>query len=258
MWNNGSLTPTSTFFGNFSSSHSIFVAVTGEVYFDNTNAISGVEKWVTGTNSSVPAMYNVPQCRGLAIDVNNVLYCSMGDFDQVVAKSLSSTQSTLAIVAGTGCRGSAANMLSFPHGIFVDTNLDLYVADCYNNRIQLFRSGQSNGITVAGSGSTNVTITLYHPTDVILDADRYFFIVDHGNNRIVGSGPNGFRCVAGCSRLRGVASNLLYNPQRLAFDNYGNIYVTDWKNNRIQKFLLLNNTLSKYCKICLLRANIDI
>ena len=45
-------------------------------------------------------------------------------------------------------------------GIFVDINLDLYVADYYNHRIQLFRLGELNGITVAGNTSLNTTITL--------------------------------------------------------------------------------------------------
>ena len=245
VWKNGSSTPTNAFFGNFSASLSIFVAATGDVYFDNSNHSGQIEKWIKSTNLSVPAMYSSQSCRGLFIDVNNILYCSMGDRDQVVSKSLSNTLDTLTIVAGTGCRGSAANMLSFPHGIFVDTNLDLYVADCYNHRIQLFRSGQSNGTTVAGSASVNITITLNAPTDVILDGDGYLFVADHQNRRIIGSGPYGFRCVAGCSGSSGAAANQLNGPQRLAFDNYGNLFVTDWLNSRIQKFILLNNTLSK-------------
>lgn len=245
VWKNGNSTPTSAFWGNFSMSLSIVVATTGDVYFDNTNPGGQVEKWITGTNISVPAMYSSQSCGGLSIDVNNILYCSMGDRNQVVSRPLSSTSYTLTIVAGTGCSGSASNMLNFPHGIFVDTNLDLYVADCYNHRIQLFRSGQFIGITVAGSASVNITITLDRPTDVILDGDGYLFIVDHGNSRIVASGPYGFRCVAGCSGSSGSATNQLDRPQRLAFDSDGNFFVTDWWNNRIQKFILLNKTLSK-------------
>ena len=83
---------------------------------------------------------------------------------KVVTKSLNSISNTTTIIAGTGCSGSTSNQLYYPFGIFVNFNLDLYVADSqYNNRIQLFRFGELNGITVAGNTSVNTTITLNSP-----------------------------------------------------------------------------------------------
>ena len=151
---------------------------------------------------------------------------------------------TWTIVAGTGTAGFTSSMLDNPHGIFVDINFDLYVADCSNNRIQLFQLGRSNALTVAGSTAAG-TITLNCPTAIVLDADKYLFIVDNGNHRVVGSGPDGFRCVVGCSG-GGAAANQLYYPSCLSFDSYGNLYVADQGNSRIQKFIVLNKTLSKF------------
>ncbi len=102
--------------------------------------------------------------------------------------------------------------------------------------------GQLSGTTVAESA---ITIALNQPSGVVLDADNYLFIVDCGNNRIIGSGPNGFRCVAGCSGLSGSSANQLYSPGMLSFDSYGNIFVTDRDNNRIQKFLLATSSCGK-------------
>ena len=141
--------------------------------------------------------------------------------------------------------GSASNMLNSPWGIFVDINFNLYVADCYNHRIQFFRSGELKGTTLAGANASG-TITLKYPSSVVLDADGYLFIVDSDNHRIVGSGPTGFRCVVGCSNTTGTASNQLYYPQTMAFDSYGNIYVIDEANSRIQKFTLSTNSCSMY------------
>jgi hypothetical protein len=198
------------------------------------------------TNSSVPAMYVGSACYGLFVDINDILYCSIRDLHQVVTKPLNSVSNTLTIIAGTCFSGSSSYMLDSPYGIFVDINFDLYVADCVNNRIQLFQSGQLNGTTVAGSGSLNTTITLKHPTGIVLDADSNLFIVDRDNNRIVGSGPNGFQCLVGCNIAPGSASNQLYSPQSMVFDSYGNMFVTDQNNNRIQKFLLSTNSCGKY------------
>jgi DNA-binding beta-propeller fold protein YncE len=137
-------------------------------------------------------------------------------------------------------------MLDRPQGIFVDTRLNLYVADCNNDRIQLFQSGQLNGTTLAGNGATGTT-TLSCPNGVVIDADGYLFIVDRNYNRIVGSGSNGFRCIVGCTGVIGSASNQLSAPFALNFDSYGNIFVLDAFNNRVQKFLLMANTCGEFC-----------
>ena len=169
----------------------------------------------------------------------------MAQAHQVVTHALNSSSNTLTIVAGVGVSGNASHTLNEPQGILVDTNLDLYVADSRNGRIQLFRHGETNGITVAGSGSTPTTITLSSPTAIILDANKYLFIADCNQDRIVGSDPNGFRCIVGCSGGSGSASNRLYKPWSLSFDSYGNIFVADQMNRRIQKFSLMTNSCSK-------------
>ena len=184
------------------------------------------------------------ECSGLFVDINNNLYCSQNSLHQVLRKSLNVTSSALTIVAGTGCTGSASHLLAHPRGIFVTQNLDLYVADSSNDRVQLFRSGELNGTTVVGSQASG-TIVLNCPTAVVVDADGHLFITDQYNHRIVGSGPYGFRCVAGCSGTSGSGSDSLNNPSSLSFDRDGNIFVADQNNSRIQNFLLLNNICSK-------------
>ncbi len=245
VWFNNSINPTQTISGGLSTPIGIFVTSNGDIYVDNGASNGRVDKWTLNANASVPVMYVSSACYGLFVDINNTLYCSINNRHQVVAKSLNSISNITTIIAGTGTSGSASNMLSYPFGIFVDTNFDLYVADSFNNRIQLFRLGELNGTTIAGNRSVNITITLNCPTVIVLDADNYLFIVDEYNNRIIGSGPNGFRCLVGCFGSSGSASNQLSYPVSLSFDSYGNMFVVDNGNSRIQKFILLNNTLGK-------------
>ena len=228
--------------------YSLFVTISGDIYVNNDTSSGQINKFTLNSTIGVPTMYTCGWCYDIFVDLDNTLYCSMEMLHQVVAKSLKSNSNALTIVAGTGTVGSTSNELDHPTGIFVDRNFDLYVADDRNHRIQLFRSGQLNGITVAGTGSLNVTIALSYPTGVVLNGDGYLFIADNGNSRIVGSGPNGFRCVVGCNNSRGSASNQLDSPDSLSFDSYGNIFVADFWNNRIQKFILMTNSCSKYEK----------
>jgi hypothetical protein len=243
VWLEGSTAPTRNISGNLSVPYSVFVTDNYDVYVDNGEANYMVNKWSLNSTNGVAAMYVCKGCYGLFIDINNNLYCSMYNGHQILSKSLNSRLNVWSLVAGTGSAGSASNMLNSPCGIFTDTNLDFYVADSSNNRIQKFPFGQLNGTTVAGATVVG-TITLNKPIAVVLDADGYLFISDDYGHRIVGSGPYGFQCIAACSGA-GSSSTALDYPVGLGFDTYGNIYVVDWGNSRIQKFLLANNSCGK-------------
>ncbi|CAF1465039.1 unnamed protein product [Adineta steineri] len=246
MWEEESVNPTKVITGNFTDSESLSVTSSGDIYIDDGFKNGRVQKWIAQTNTFVTVMNVNSSCYGLFVDINDTLYCSMTQHHQVLKRSLNdSVMTSNRVAAGTGIRGSAPNQLYSPHGIFVDVNFDLYVADCYNNRVQLFQSGESNGITVAGSTSLNPTITLRCPSGIILDAEKYLFIVDSGNDRIVGSSLNDFRCLVGCDES-GSQSNQLYNPFSFSFDRSGNMFVTDSYNHRIQKFQYFEESCSKF------------
>ncbi|CAF1393885.1 unnamed protein product [Adineta steineri] len=243
IWQEESVNPTKIIPGNFSKPVSLFVTSNGDIYVDDGYDNGRVQKWSVETNNFSTVMNVNSSCYGLFIDINDILYCSIFGHHQVVKRSLNDAVMTSnRIAAGTGTQGSVSNQLDNPRGIFVDVNLDLYVADCGNDRVQLFQSEVPEGITVAGSESDNPSITLYCPSGVILDAEKYLFIVDQYYHRIVGSSFGGFRCLVGCYGV-GSQSNQLNSPSSLSFDRSGNMFVTDQYNHRIQKF----KYLKRYC-----------
>ena len=242
IWlNENHLYPTKTISGNLSDPLSLFVTTNGDIYVDNGKK-GRVDKWTRENERWISVMNITLRCYGLFVDIYENLYCSMYHNYRVDKRW---SNGTTIIVAGTGVQGSQSDMLDYPYGIFVDINLDLYVADASNHRIQLFRLNQRNGITVAGNGSTKLTIELIYPTGIVLDGDQHLFIVDNNNHRIIGSDENGFRCIFGCSG-GGSTNNKLYFPVSMSFDSYGNIYVTDQSNNRVQKISLSKKSDRKY------------
>ncbi|CAF1250224.1 unnamed protein product [Adineta steineri] len=242
IWSNESLYSSKIIYANLSNPYSIFVTTNGDIYVDNGYRYGRVDKWTKDGNDRSTVMYVNSSCNGLFVDTNDTLYCSINSLNQVVKKLLNDPSSTSTVAAGGNVSGSTPDMLKSPYGIFVDTNFDLYVADCGNDRIQLFSLGQLNGTTVAGNGSVNPTGILNCPSGIVLDADNQLYIVDSYNNRIVRSGPNGFQCIIGCSNQSGSTPDKLSFPRTLYFDSYGNIFVTDYGNNRTQRFDLLNNS----------------
>ena len=248
VWSEGNLTSTRNISGNLLNSSSLFVTATGDIYIDSFHTIGGVSQITLNLTIHISRMNMCQQCWDIFIDINNMLYCSLSDRHQIIAKSLINDSSRSTIVGGTGSAGSTSTTLHYPRGIFVDIALNLYVADCGNNRVQLFSSGKLSATTIVGNGSLNVTITLNCPTSIILDGNNYLFIVDSGNNRIVGSDANGFRCIIGCSGSSGSVSYQLNHPWAISFDSSGSVFVSDQGNNRIQKFSIMTDSCGKYAK----------
>ena len=242
IWlNQSSVNPTKTISSGLSDLRSIFVTTNGDIYVGDGGTNRRVDKWIAQNETWIPVVSFQSFCADLFIDIYESLYCSLVT-NHRIDKQLSNGKTI--IVAGTDVRGSSLEMLDSPWGIYVDINLDLYVADSLNHRIQLFRLSQRNGITVAGKGSSAVTIELLYPTGIILDGDQYLFIVDSHNNRIVGSNEYGFHCIFGCFD-QSSTNNKLSNPLSMSFDSYGNIFFTDTANHRIQKLHLSKKSYRK-------------
>jgi hypothetical protein len=245
IWSEGQSVPSRNITTRLNSPFAIFASVAGDVFVDNGYTNQRVDVWRSNAVNGTSAMFVKRACYGLFVDISNTLYCSMYDQHQVAVTSLNSDSNSWTVAAGDDCSGSSSNRLYNPWGIFVDFDLNLYVADFGNDRIQFFSSGQVTGTTVAGAAAPG-TITLNNPTGVILDGDGYMFIVDNYAHRIIGSGPNGFRCIVGCAEIGSDAHQLRY-PVGLSFDSHGNIFVADKDNHRIQKFNLVPmGTPSKY------------
>ena len=90
--------------------------------------------------------------------------------------------------AGGNGDGSAANQLSWPAGVAVDGDGNLYVADQNNHRVQMFPPGSTSateGITVAGgNGYGPAANQLGHPADVAFDTDGNLYVADQYNMRV--------------------------------------------------------------------------
>jgi hypothetical protein len=250
-WKNGSFTKSNDS-TNLSHPYGLFVSTSGSVYVDNAARNNRVDRWFSNGTRDSPMMNLSSSCYGLFLDYNDTLYCSVA-VGHVVLKKLWDSPPNLpaTFAAGNGSAGSSAELLDGPRGIFVDSDLNLYVADANNHRIQRFHSSSSIGTTLLDN-SMSSTIRLSYPTSVTMDADGFLYICDLGYHYIVGQGPNGFRCIVGCTGSTGLAANQLSAPSSFAFDSHGNIYVSDRDNHRIQKFLLATNSCKKfvYQSIC--------
>jgi DNA-binding beta-propeller fold protein YncE len=129
-----------------------------------------------------------------------------------------------------GKEGDEAAQFSFPYGIAVDAQGQIYVADSNNGRIQLFdRAG--NLIDLIGRGARG---ELGIPRGIAVDDSGRLFVVD-----LTGHTVEVWDIAAAPRRLfvfgeSGFGNGQLAYPNGLALDTTGRVYVVDRSNNRVQ------------------------
>ncbi len=141
-----------------------------------------------------------------------------------------------------GTQGSGAGQFSFPRGVAVDGQGNVYVADTNNDRIQKFTK---NGIFLTQWGTLgNGDGQFSRPVDVVVDSNGHVYVVDSINSRIQKFDSSGTFLSQWGSEGNGDGQFL--DPQGVAVDGSGNVYVADTRNNRIQKFDSNGTFLSKW------------
>ena len=232
--------PTNTFTDSFSL-WNLVVTIEGDIQVDKGTLRHSLYQWWSYSAFNYTFKRDLRECAYLFIDVYSSVYCAIDKEHQVIKIVFSSNSSTDTTIFGQGKNDSTSDSLSSPSGLFVDKELNLYVADTGNHRIQRFENGSNNATTVAGN-TTLGDIGLRFPTGVVVDTHGHLFIADSGNNRIIRSEVTGFRCIVGCSRNAGSAFDQLDHPRALWFDTSGNMFVLDQDNDRIQKFYLATSS----------------
>jgi sugar lactone lactonase YvrE len=191
---------------------------------------------------------------GLAVNAAGTILYIADAPNNVIRKVTSGTITTIAGLgpASGGFSGDGGNAtaaaLNYPTGVALDSAGNLYIADSGNHRIrQISTSGTIStiaGTTTFGFNGDNLpanSTSLYLPKSVAVDAQGNVYIADTGNQRIrkitagvittiAGNGNTGYTGDKGPA-----ASALINNPQGIAADANGNIYIADTNNNVIRK-----------------------
>ena len=221
------------------------------VYKISTVAGNGTYGFSGDGGAATAAQFLFPN--GVATDAAGNLY--IADFGNHRIRKVSAN-GIITTIAGTGTYGFSGDggvatsaQLYEPSGVATDAAGNLYIADFGNNRI---RKVSDNGIitTIAGTGTSGfsgdggvaTSAELNFPIGVATDAAGNLYIADTGNNRIrkvsakgiittiAGTGTYGFTGDGGVA-----TSAELYEPNLVATDAAGNLYIADSCNNRIRK-----------------------
>ena len=160
-----------------------------------------------------------------------------------------------------GDNNTATNAsMKYPFGVAADAAGHVYLADTLNNRVRevnlftgIIRTVAGNGVRDYGGDAGQATAAkLYSPNGLAVDSLGHLFIADTGNNRVrevdlatgiittvAGTGVSGYTGDNGPATLA-----RLNQPDGVAMDSSGNLYVADTLNNVVRQVVLSSNTIS--------------
>ena len=158
--------------GMFLDAHGIYISADDHIYLGNRDAhqvvkctLDGQVVMTLGTAGvpSFPGPFNHPA--DVAVGPNGDIYVADGYGNSRVHRFSANGQ----LILSWGSPGKGPGEFSVPHGVWVDRNDRVYVADRENGRVQLF--------TPEGEFIDQWT-NFFRATDVYVDADDIVYVTD--------------------------------------------------------------------------------
>ena len=182
---------------------------------------------------------------GIAVDGSGNIYVT-DTYNYRVEKFNSSGvyQSQIGCASGACASGSGNGQFTLPTGIAIDAGGNIWVVDFSSNRVEKFNSsgvyqsqlGCASGACSTGSGNGQFNF----PEGIAIDSSGNIWVTDYDNYRVEEFNSSGaylsqIGCASGaCSS--GSGNGQFSSPFGIAADAGGNIWVTDYINNRVEKF----------------------
>jgi sugar lactone lactonase YvrE len=181
---------------------------------------------------------------GLAIDnENRLLYVSDAEQDLVLVYDADPPYKLLRKIGKPGTKHTSTEPGEFakPTGVAVDQEGNLYVADTWNNRVEVF---DADGEFIRSFGKPGDGPGYFaRPKGIAIDSDNHVWVADAVQNRVQVFTPEGQLLIwmGGFGMLPGQFQSLV----NLTIDKNNRVYTTEQLAGRMQIFQYTNNAQAK-------------
>ena len=234
------------------------------LFFSCTNNNNASEKTKSGKSfatyelvkdwPTLPEGFQLGQVTGVDVDTSQNLVLIhragrvWGIFDEKFPDTPISANTILVLDSKTGkpLANWGANIFIMPHGLTVDHENHIWVTDVGLQQVLKFTKDGRLLMTFGEKRmSGNDSAHFNYPTDVAVAKDGSFYVSDgYGNSRVIKFSREG-KYLFEWGR-KGNGEGEFDTPHAIDLDSYGNVYVADRENNRIQKFDPNGNFLKQW------------
>lgn len=144
-----------------------------------------------------------------------------------------------------GSHGSGEGQIASPHGLAVDAEGNVWVADTENNRIEEFNAKGEYVLQFGSHGSGKGELA--SPRGLALDGEGNVWVADTGNNRIEEFDSKGKYVFQ--FGTYGTEAGKLNGPRGVSVDSAGVVWVADTGNNRVDRFSATGKYQSAYTSL---------
>lgn len=202
----------------------------------NQDSYELVEDW-----PKLPEGFGLGNPTGLGIDSNHnilVFHRASRVWQEPMPETRIQEHTILTLDQQTGeiLKSWGADIFIMPHGLEVDKENNIWVTDVALHQVFKFSADGNLLLTlgepkVPGNDSEHFNL----PTDVAVAGDGSFYVSDgYGNSRVIKFSGDG-KYLLEWGKF-GDKQGEFKTPHGIDLDKYGNVYVADRENNRIQKF----------------------
>jgi sugar lactone lactonase YvrE len=233
--------------------------------------IAGAPGSSDGTGAE--AQFNYPQ--GIAADGAGNLYVA-DSANHIIRKVVVATATVTTIAGLVGMPGSAdgpgtAARFNYPSAVVLDSAGKLYIADRNNSVVRQIVLATGMVSTIAGTASmssgvdgASATARFNMPAGAASDSAGNLYIADTGDStlRQVVMATGAVSTLAGTAGLPGSTSGTgpaarFRNPEGVATDGTGNLYVADTGNSLIRKVVLATGAASTLAGAASMQGSTD-
>ncbi|CAF4269205.1 unnamed protein product, partial [Rotaria sordida] len=140
---------------------------------------------IGGSSGSNASQFRTPV--DIALGSSNTFYITDYLNHRVQYWKIGNLSGTTVAGQASASAGTTAAYLSYPTGLYVDSNDNIYLSDSGNNRVQLWNNGTSVGTMVAGTGVPgSANNQLRNPYGIVQDpSTKTLYIADYNNHRVM-------------------------------------------------------------------------
>ncbi len=237
--------------GQFNRPRSVVADSTGSIIFVADTANNRIQRSTDSGNTwsilagpgLLAGQVNAPE--GLAYNsITNTLYIADTANNRIQVVANASSAAPVISIFANATAGATIGKVNKPTAVAVDIQGRVYVADTFNNRIQINVDSTPTGWQIFADATAGTSIGKVNmPRGIFVTSTNHVYIADTNNNRIQ---VNKTGAASGWMVFMpaGTAVGSVNAPQGVTVSLSGNAFIGDTANNRIQRKSITTNITS--------------